>query len=480
MIDRVPTEVLDNGAIRYGVYDSNGQLLRYEYIKPEDAPTQEGTPLNKANLFSDDLLSKYFDNPTGNESPRDAFANLFSKKETLLPATSALYGLGTDAVPDDVFDLLSNVIPSPYGMLSLKTVDSSGSPISTTLSISPNVDGSSIVSTGSDGFLRAYVQPGTYTISNDGNVFQTAEPASATITIKAGQVTKASFTIAKITSGEIDITTSGNLAIPKWMNDIDLFCVGGGGSGGAVIFIGTATRYACASGGGGGYTATQLNYNAAGKTLDIVIGAGGASTTTTTNASAANGTKNGKDGGVTSISVDGTVVLSAKGGKGGQYGYQTSSSNVAYACAIGGDGGSGGGGANYSGGGNGGSDGTGGYNAGNTTIRVSGGSVSDSSGGLGQKTTTRKFGEAAGTLYGGGGGGCGDGSTEVGSGGEGGGGDGNAYGSTTNTTVRTIKGGDGTTYGGGGGGAAMKTAAGSGTVISGAGHSGLVSIRWGA
>lgn len=103
MIDRVPTEVLDNGAIRYGVYDSNGQLLRYEYIKPEDAPTQEGTPLNKANLFSDDLLSKYFDNPTGNESPRDAFANLFSKKETLLPATSALYGLGTDAVPDDVF-----------------------------------------------------------------------------------------------------------------------------------------------------------------------------------------------------------------------------------------------------------------------------------------------------------------------------------------------------------------------------------------
>ena len=63
MIDRVPTEVLDNGAIRYGVYDSNGQLLRYEYIKPEDAPTQDGTPLNKANLLSDDLLQKYFDNP---------------------------------------------------------------------------------------------------------------------------------------------------------------------------------------------------------------------------------------------------------------------------------------------------------------------------------------------------------------------------------------------------------------------------------
>ena len=57
MKDRTPTQVLANGAIRYGIYDSEGALLRYEYIKPEDEPTQEGTPLNKATLLSDDTAS---------------------------------------------------------------------------------------------------------------------------------------------------------------------------------------------------------------------------------------------------------------------------------------------------------------------------------------------------------------------------------------------------------------------------------------
>lgn len=46
--DRVPVEVLENGAIRYGVYDNTGNLLRYEYIKREDEPIEEGTPVNKA------------------------------------------------------------------------------------------------------------------------------------------------------------------------------------------------------------------------------------------------------------------------------------------------------------------------------------------------------------------------------------------------------------------------------------------------
>ena len=53
MKDRTPTQVLANGAIRYGIYGDDGTLLRYEYIKPEDDPTQVGTPLNKATLLSD-------------------------------------------------------------------------------------------------------------------------------------------------------------------------------------------------------------------------------------------------------------------------------------------------------------------------------------------------------------------------------------------------------------------------------------------
>ena len=50
--DRIPTEVLNNGAVRYGVYDENRNLLRYEYMKREDEPIEEGTPVNKV-LFNE-------------------------------------------------------------------------------------------------------------------------------------------------------------------------------------------------------------------------------------------------------------------------------------------------------------------------------------------------------------------------------------------------------------------------------------------
>lgn len=50
--DRIPTNVLSNKAVRYGIYDEEGKLLRYEYIKKEDEPIEEGTPINKT-LFID-------------------------------------------------------------------------------------------------------------------------------------------------------------------------------------------------------------------------------------------------------------------------------------------------------------------------------------------------------------------------------------------------------------------------------------------
>lgn len=58
MTDRVPVQVASNGAIRYGIYDVNGNLIRYEYIKNEDGATTTGTPLNKANLLTDTTATK--------------------------------------------------------------------------------------------------------------------------------------------------------------------------------------------------------------------------------------------------------------------------------------------------------------------------------------------------------------------------------------------------------------------------------------
>lgn len=69
MKDRQPTQVLSNGAIRYGIYNADGTLDHYEYMKREDAPTVEGTPLNKANLLSDDAAMKIW--PDAAKRPED-------------------------------------------------------------------------------------------------------------------------------------------------------------------------------------------------------------------------------------------------------------------------------------------------------------------------------------------------------------------------------------------------------------------------
>lgn len=73
MKDRQPTQVLANGAIRYGVYNADGTLDRYEYLKREDAPTVEGTPLNKANLLSDATAQKIW--PDEETRPEDPTVN---------------------------------------------------------------------------------------------------------------------------------------------------------------------------------------------------------------------------------------------------------------------------------------------------------------------------------------------------------------------------------------------------------------------
>ena len=188
------------------------------------------------------------------------------------------------------------------------------------------------------------------------------------------------------------LLTSGNLTV-NGLIYIDVFLVGGGGSGGNGSYSNGSTFGGC--GGGGGYTRTQKNIrldNKSGTTYAITIGAGGSV---------------GHDGNTTAA-----FGLSAAGGKRG----------LTYndGGRSGGAGGSGGAGlGSYSGGSNGGNG--------------SGGDLIH--GGKGQGSTTREFGESNGELYaGGGGGGAG------GAGGAGGGGNGYGNSGAANT-------------GGGGGGA---------------------------
>lgn len=183
--------------------------------------------------------------------------------------------------------------------------------------------------------------------------------------------------------GVVELLSSGEFK--SLGNDsVDIFCVGGGGGGG------NRSGTSGGSGGGAGYTATRLNNKIIANTrISVTIGNGGDNGST------------GSNGGTTSFGN----ILSANGGKGGRTNTTTA------------DGGSAGGNGGAYTGGKGGSDGA------------------STSAGTGQGTTTREFGDSAGKLYaGGGGGGCN--STDIadydvnggaGSGGEGGGGRGGNY-----------------------------------------------------
>ena len=232
------------------------------------------------------------------------------------------------------------------------------------------------------------------------------------------------------TEGIVTFTSSGSWTVPEGISYIDIFAVGGGGGGdgGNHTWAGDDTGYvdtSASSGGGSGYTQTIKNRSVTmGNILAINIGAGGNYTF-----SGSHGTAiyNGDKGKATSVSLNGTTILTANPGGGGS-------------GTRGGSGGSGGGKS-----GNGGSDGSDGKRRDGT---------SSSGVGIGQHTTTRAFGEISGTLYAGGGGGS------ASAGGAGGGGSG--------------YGGYGSSGTGGGGGSAPP----GGIYAGGYGGSGVVLIRW--
>ena len=60
VVDRVATEVLSNGAVRWEQFDSSGNSLGYVYLKRADEPTVVGTAINKVlfDSIKDDLNSR--------------------------------------------------------------------------------------------------------------------------------------------------------------------------------------------------------------------------------------------------------------------------------------------------------------------------------------------------------------------------------------------------------------------------------------
>lgn len=316
----------------------------------------------------------------------EAEGTLINKATLLQDSTAALYGLGTDAVPDDVLRRVLQTIPSTHGVLTVKCSDTEGGTLSKgiSVSISPAINGQSVFEINSTGVLSVLVPTNTYTVSLDVGYFYEASGAtSQQVAVQQQQVAPlATFSVSKKRSGYLKITESKSVVFPDFIVNGDCWGIGGGGSGG--VAYSRDDENAAASGGAGGKTATKMAVTLAGKKLVFNIGAGGKGVTVSESYDG----ENGQSGGTTSIGIDGLTILNAVGGEGGKqtYGSYTRS-------ADGANGGSGSGCAvvetTLA------RAGTSGAN-GNSGASYSGTNVS-ASGGTGQGTTTRPFGE---TTYG--------------------------------------------------------------------------------
>lgn len=240
-----------------------GQAKLYD-ITRADQPTQEGTPLNKANLLKD--------------------------------TTAALLGLGTDAVPDDAFVAL--VLGQGVYGYRVKVQLADGTPVegATVSGIQP-LTGSTLV-TGADGTVLGKSTSASVTIGCTSPYIDQKAPAAQTVT-KTGTITNVTLTLESITD-MLTISSSKTAKISSMAKTVDIFASGGGGGGCGGIN----------AGGGGGYASNKLNEPISGDTdLKIAIGAGGNGGTASS--------LNGGNGGETTVSLNNVTALTASGGFGG-------------------------------------------------------------------------------------------------------------------------------------------------------------------
>lgn len=378
---------------------------------------------------------------------------------------------------------ISDIIPNPYGVLAIKATDDEGNPVSVQLTVNPQVDGSSTITTDSDsGLWVGYVNPGTYNLTAPaGSDFIEYNIDVPSAQVKTNQVTNVNVGVNVVQSGEIEITSSRTIQFPANFNiPVDIWGCGGGASGLVVLNVSvrdiSEDLALSANGASGAYTFFLKSQDLTNQSLQVVIGSGGSSTSV-------NGDSNwdrvylGKNGGTTSVKIGNGNTTSAAGG---------TRSSMAYTdggYVKGANGGSGGGAAavftekpGYSG--TLGRAGNGGQNGGN------GGDVSWNGqtikGGNGKGIDTHIFQDSSRTLCCSGTGGmtyCVYTNITIGNPGQGAGN--NVGDLNSGTSGSNYKAGDGISYGSSGGSLFLKdlkysTSKG----VSGAGKQGVVYIRW--
>ena len=258
----------------------------YATLTRADNPTQEGTPLNKANLLTDET-------------------------------EAALFGSVSDRTVDQAFKGIANkinLIMSDMATMTLTVKSKAGNPVPGVLVTGMFSDSGGDVYTNASGVASGYVSGGSVTLKISG--YADITDYSETISVTKGEAYNKTISIT--TRNFLKITSSKNLKFSQNVSRVDVWVGGGGGSGYATGSV------SAAGGGGGGDSSTRENVSFEPHTIySAIVGSGGASA-----ASRAGGVEGGASSFLGVSASGGSGGKSSAGGNGnGKGGWCTSSRN---------------------------------------------------------------------------------------------------------------------------------------------------------
>lgn len=238
MRNRTPTQVLENGAIRYAVYDEAGNFLRHDYLLPADDPTDEGTALNKENLLSDST-------------------------EVLL------FGSAADRTIDGAFRGIGaqlKLIQANVANITVTVQAKNGTPISDVLVGGVVAEDGSAVYTNASGVASGLIAEGNTELSISGY----ADIANYSEILAVNKGTTITHTIIVETVNYMKLTSSKSVKFSGNVSTVDVANGGGGASGNK------SSGSAGGAGGGMGQVNTKTGIAVESNTLyPAIIGAGG-------------------------------------------------------------------------------------------------------------------------------------------------------------------------------------------------------------
>ena len=309
MRDRTPTEVLDNGALRYGVYDENGTFLRHEYLHLEDAPTDPGTDLSKATFLKDATETTLFGS-AADRTVDDALANIAQRLK-----------------------MINNRVAS----VALTLKDDSGLAVKDVLVSGMVGENGESVYTDASGAASGYVDAGTATLSVSG--YADLLDISESFQAAAGGSYTRTMTLTRRTF--LKIVSSASYMFSGNVQTVDVTVGGAGGSGTPASFNVGSEWARGGDGGGMGFLTESTGIVPQTRTPYLaVVGAGaynsngGASSFLGVTA---NGGTRGGGGHGTYVGTDG--YSAADGAAGTQQMYTSMTESELYGGAGGGGGG---------------------------------------------------------------------------------------------------------------------------------------------